>query len=147
MSTYQVRRRRESPLGLHKGSLKVAPPEQRKSPTCASFRVRGIEIACTVDQALGRDLNLHEAALFELPGGNQLSPRKPAVGSRKIRREIDRLLKEFLRETIVGGGCFSQMPQPSLIGGPSVEVLRRSAHRALLLGLGDDRSDRDRRRR
>ena len=90
VSTCQVRRRRESPFGLHKGSLKVAPPEQRKSPTCASFRVRGIEIECTADQALGRDLNLHEAALLELRGGNQLSPRKPAVGSRKIRREIDR---------------------------------------------------------
>jgi hypothetical protein len=54
------------------------------------------------------------------------------------------LLKEFLRNRIVLGGPFADMPQTALISGPSIETPGRPAQGTVLLGVGDSRRNRDR---
>ena len=75
-------------------------------------------------------------------GRMPLSGSEALVASGKARIEINGLLKKFLRERVVISVGFSEMPQPTLVGSPGVEAAGRLAHRALLLGLGDGRSDR-----
>ncbi len=71
---------------------------------------------------------------------------KATIAPGKVRIEIDRLLKEFLREGVVFASSFAEMPQAALVGAPGVEAPRRLAHGAMLLGIGDSRGDGDRHR-
>src|SRR5271163_388408 len=113
----------------------IAKHKQCLTEPRTRFSVTAIERDCPARQCLHRAPGIGKAGRLEDGRRMHVSRGETPIPSRKGRVEVDRLLKEFLRERVVAGGGFAHMPQPALIGGPSVEIAGRLAHGALLLGL------------
>ena len=64
---------------------------------------------------------------------------KPDISSDKHRIEIDGALKEFFSESVILNAGLAEMPHPSLVRAPGIEICRRLAYRPLPFGVGDDR--------
>ena len=87
-------------------------------------------------------LQIIEGACRVEPGIPVQGERIAVVARREIRIECDGLAEEALRGPIVLGSVFVEVPQSALVGLPGIEPIRRLAHRALPLGLGQRRLDR-----
>src|SRR5271166_258638 len=111
----------------------------------AGLRIVAVERDCPAGQYLDRAQRFGQIPCLKadrLAVSDGEAPIRPGKG----RVEFHGLLKEFLREQVVVRLAFADMPQAALVGRPGVEVLRRLPHGALLLGIGDGRSNSDRHR-
>src|SRR5271165_5838186 len=112
MGKGQVRRDCQGPFGLGQCADLVAAQPQQIAEDCVGLRIGIVERNRPTGQSLDRALCRRQAAYLKLSGRLGLSDGEALAAPGEGWVEINRLLKESLRERVVIRAVFAQVPQP-----------------------------------